>query len=72
MAYDLEDSVTPGRKAEARTNLRHFLEEPRPDGIREQAVRINAVESGLALDDLTEVVCDLTCGVIQALYSLSK
>ena len=57
VAYDLEDSVTPGRKAEARANLRQFLEQPRPAGIREQAVRINAVESGLALDDLTEVVC---------------
>jgi len=56
VAYDLEDSVTPARKAEARTNLRQFLKQPRPAGIREQAVRINAVESGLALDDLMEVV----------------
>jgi len=72
VAYDLEDSVTPGRKAEARTNLRQFLEQPRPDGIREQAVRINAVESGLALDDLTEVVCILMCGRTQAVHSLSK
>ena len=56
VAYDLEDSVTPARKVEARTNLRQFLNQPRPLGIREQAVRINAVESGLALDDLTEVV----------------
>ena len=56
VAYDLEDSVTPRRKAEARINLRQFLQQPRPARIREQAVRINAVESGLALDDLTEVV----------------
>ena len=56
VAYDLEDSVTPGRKAEARTNLRRFLHQPRAGGIREQAVRINAVESGLALNDLAEVV----------------
>lgn len=56
VAYDLEDSVTPAKKAEARINLRQFLNQPRPAGIREQAVRINAVESGLALDDLTEVV----------------
>jgi len=56
VAYDLEDSVTPARKAEARTNLHQFLKQSRPAGIREQAVRINAVESGLALDDLTEVV----------------
>ena len=56
VAYDLEDSVTPAKKKEARTNLRSFLNQPRAEGIKEQAVRINAVESGLALDDLTEVV----------------
>ena len=56
VAYDLEDSVTPGKKAEARSNIRKLLDQPRVDGIREQAVRINAVEIGLALDDLTEVV----------------
>ena len=56
VAYDLEDSVTPGKKAEARTNLCRFLDQPRAAGIKEQAVRINAVESGLALEDLTEVV----------------
>ena len=56
IAYDLEDSVTPGKKTEARQNLRHLLEQPRAAGIREQAVRINSVESGLALDDLQEVV----------------
>lgn len=56
IAYDLEDSVTLGKKAEARQNLRHLLEQPRAAGIREQAVRINSVESGLALDDLQEVL----------------
>ena len=56
VAYDLEDSVAWSKKAEARSNLRSFLSQPRPPGIKEQAVRINAVESGLALDDLTEVV----------------
>lgn len=56
VAYDLEDSVTPGKKAEARSNLRRLLDQPRVEGIREQAVRINAVETGLAFDDLTEVV----------------
>ncbi len=59
VAYDLEDSVTPGKKAEARSNIRKLLDRPRVAGIREQAVRINAVESGLALDDLTEVVGNL-------------
>ena len=56
VGYDLEDSVTPGKKAEARKNIRHILDQTRSTSIREQAVRINAVESGLALDDLTEVV----------------
>jgi citrate lyase subunit beta-like protein len=56
VAYDLEDSVTPSKKPEARQNLRQFLARERAPGIREQAVRINAVDSGLALDDLTEVV----------------
>jgi len=56
VAYDLEDSVTLGKKAEARSNIRKFLEQPRAASIKDQAVRINSVESGLALDDLTEVV----------------
>jgi citrate lyase subunit beta-like protein len=60
VAYDLEDSVTPGRKAEARSNLRQFLQQERSKGIKEQAVRINAVETGMALDDLIEVVGNLT------------
>ncbi|KAK4999163.1 hypothetical protein LTR28_013457, partial [Elasticomyces elasticus] len=56
VAYDLEDSVTPGKKAEARANLRDLLSKPRVDGIHEQAVRINSVDSGYALSDLTEVL----------------
>ncbi|KAF1812143.1 beta subunit of citrate lyase [Eremomyces bilateralis CBS 781.70] len=56
VAYDLEDSVTPSMKPEARRNLREILALERAQGIREQAVRINAVESGLALDDLVEVL----------------
>jgi len=48
--------VTPGKKAEARSNIRKVLDQPRAAGIKDQAVRINSVESGLALDDLTEVV----------------
>jgi len=56
IAYDLEDSVTPGKKAEARTNLREFLSRDRVPNIKEQAVRINSVDTGYALNDLTEVV----------------
>ena len=57
IAYDLEDSVTPGKKQEARLNLRDILSRDRVSNIKEQAVRINSVDSGYALDDLTEVVC---------------
>ncbi|RMZ87219.1 hypothetical protein DV736_g5561, partial [Chaetothyriales sp. CBS 134916] len=56
IAYDLEDSVTPGRKAEARTLVRKALDQDRPANIKERAVRINSVGSGLALQDLQEVV----------------
>lgn len=56
MAFDLEDSVTPGRKAEARALVRKELDRERPSGVKERAVRINSVGSGLALADLEEVV----------------
>lgn len=56
VAYDLEDSVTPHRKAEARQLVRRAIDQPAPAQIRERAVRINSVDSGLALADLTEVV----------------
>lgn len=56
VAYDLEDSVTPSLKDDARKLVRRALDEPRPDGIKERAVRINSVSSGLALADLIEVV----------------
>lgn len=56
VAYDLEDSVAPSKKAEARQNLSSVLSQPRPSTIRETCVRINAVDSGLALADLTEIL----------------
>jgi citrate lyase subunit beta-like protein len=74
IAYDLEDSVTPNKKVEARKNLRHLLQQPRAAGIREQAVRINSVESGLALADLQEVVhivSNFSILYIKHIYSLS-
>ena len=64
IAYDLEDSVTPSKKSEARKTIAKFLYQPKAAGIKENAVRINAVETGLALDDLTEVVrglSDIVC-----------
>jgi len=57
VCYDLEDSVTPNRKQEARSTLTSFLSKtPRPTTISETAVRINAVETGLALHDLSAVL----------------
>ncbi|KAI0974474.1 Pyruvate/Phosphoenolpyruvate kinase-like domain-containing protein [Xylaria arbuscula] len=55
VTYDLEDSVTPTAKPQARTALREHLTSltSRPSTIRELAVRINAVETSFALDDLT-------------------
>lgn len=54
ITYDLEDSVTPSAKPQARIALRtHLLAHPlRPSSISELAVRINAVSSPYALDDL--------------------
>lgn len=68
ISYDLEDSVTPGKKAEARSNLRDILSRDRVPNIKEQAVRINSVDSGYALDDLTEVVCTtpILCAAVGA------
>lgn len=48
--------MTPHKKPEARSLVRRALDQPAPQGIRERAVRINSVDSGLALGDLTEVV----------------
>lgn len=56
MTYDLEDSVTPNRKVEARSLVRKTLDQPLPPAIKERAVRINSVASGLALADLNEVL----------------
>lgn len=55
VTYDLEDSVTPNAKPEARKALREHLSSlsSRPSNIAELAVRINAVSTPHALDDLT-------------------
>ncbi|TRX97861.1 hypothetical protein FHL15_001071 [Xylaria flabelliformis] len=57
LTYDLEDSVTPTAKPQARTALREHLTSisSRPSTIRELAVRINAVSTPFALDDLTSL-----------------
>ncbi|KAI2638069.1 beta subunit of citrate lyase [Xylaria nigripes] len=55
ITYDLEDSVTPAAKPQARTALSAHLRDlsARPSGIGELGVRINAVSTAFALDDLT-------------------
>lgn len=59
VAYDLEDSVTAGKKAEARRNIVDFLtHQKRPASIREISVRVNSVSStrALAEQDLKAVL----------------
>ena len=48
--------MTPGRKAEARALVRKAIDQDIPQNVKERAVRINSVGSGLALDDLQEVL----------------
>lgn len=53
ITYDLEDSVTPQEKPNARLALaRHLRTLTRPAGVGELAARINAVETPYALEDL--------------------
>ncbi|KAH0499147.1 hypothetical protein TgHK011_006360 [Trichoderma gracile] len=55
ITYDLEDSVTPSHKGNARNQLKEHISslKSRPSTIAELAVRINAVSTPFALDDLT-------------------
>lgn len=48
--------MTLTQKATARTDVLNFLSQTRPPHISELSVRVNAVSSGLALDDLTAVL----------------
>ena len=56
VTYDLEDSVALHKKVEARLTVRNNLRQARPIHIKDQAVRINSISSGLAEKDLVEVV----------------
>ncbi|KID90210.1 citrate lyase subunit beta (Citrate (pro-3S)-lyase subunit beta) [Metarhizium guizhouense ARSEF 977] len=55
VTYDLEDSVTPSLKPQARQQLQAHISslKSRPRFISELAVRVNAVSTAFALDDLT-------------------
>lgn len=48
---DLEDSVAPESKAEARSNVRSFLQQRQPDG-REMVVRVNGRETPWYREDI--------------------
>ncbi|MFS8110993.1 CoA ester lyase [Rhizobium jaguaris] len=58
--FDLEDSVAPEKKAEARENLRTFFADPPPAGKeaagKERIIRINSLSSGFGADDLELVL----------------
>ena len=55
VTYDLEDSVTPALKPTARQNISRLLDGKCSATIKENAVRINCLSSGFALDDLTAI-----------------
>ena len=63
LILDLEDSVIPANRPLARTRARAFLEETRSAGIL-RYVRINALTSGEALDDLTSVLPGAPDGIL--------
>ncbi|KAF2750645.1 citrate lyase-like protein subunit beta [Sporormia fimetaria CBS 119925] len=56
VAYDLEDSVSLAQKPTARQNLLSHLSTPSPSNIRETCIRINSIDTGLALTDLTTLL----------------
>lgn len=56
VAYDLENSVSPNMKAEARRNVAAHLSRPKPAGIIEQAVRVNDVRTRWVQVDFDAVV----------------
>jgi hypothetical protein len=55
LILDLEDSVMPANRPSARSQARTFLDETQSAGIA-RYVRINALASDAALDDLTAVL----------------
>lgn len=55
LILDLEDSVVPANRPAARSQARAFLEATGSTGVS-RYVRINALASGVALDDLTAIL----------------
>ncbi|HLP67237.1 MAG TPA: CoA ester lyase [Rhizobium sp.] len=54
--FDLEDSVAPEKKGEARENLRRFFAEVSPLHDKECVIRINGHDTGFADDDMAAVI----------------
>ncbi|KAI0012145.1 beta subunit of citrate lyase [Xylariaceae sp. FL0662B] len=75
LTYDLEDSVTPAAKPGAREALRAHLAglSARPAAVSELAIRINAVSTPYALDDLAELASqpNLDALVVPKVHSAS-
>ena len=63
LILDLEDSVVPANRPLARTRARAFLEAAGSAGFR-RYVRINALTSGAALDDLVAIVPGRPDGIL--------
>jgi citrate lyase subunit beta/citryl-CoA lyase len=63
LILDLEDSVAAANQPTARKLAREFLEAHGPDRIR-RYVRINPLQSGLALDDLAATVAGRPDGIL--------
>lgn len=62
LILDLEDSVAPDSKAEARVAVRAMLE--RSASAKKLWVRVNALESGAMLDDLSAVIPGRPFGIV--------
>ena len=63
---DLEDSVAPAQKADARKRVADFLgTAPRGAGAPRYWVRINPLDSGLLLDDLAQIMPAAPDGIMQ-------
>lgn len=63
---DLEDSVAPPQKADARKRVADFLgNAPRGAGAPRYWVRINPLDSGLSLDDLAQIMPAAPDGILQ-------
>ncbi len=65
LILDLEDAVAPENKADARTKVAGFLSN-RPRETRKSAlwVRINPLDSGMALDDLVAIMPGVPDGIM--------